>query len=79
MIEKEISLNPRDRVLKGIKVLRDAVGSTLGPGGSTVLLEDAIGRPHSTKDGVTVARAINLSDPVEHLAMSVVRQASLKT
>jgi len=79
MIEKEISLDPRDRVLKGIKALRDAVGSTLGPGGSTVLLEDAIGRPHSTKDGVTVARAINLSDPVEHLAMSVVRQASMKT
>lgn len=79
MIEKEITLEPKEKLLNGIRALRDAVGSTLGPGGSTVLLEDEIGRPHSTKDGVTVARAINLSDPVEHMAMSVVRQASLKT
>ena len=79
MIEKEISLNPQEKVLAGISKLREAVGSTLGPGGSTVLIEDDFGKPHSTKDGVTVAKAINLSDAVEHLAMSVVRQASMKT
>lgn len=79
MIEKTITLDPSQKLLNGVKKLSDAVGSTLGPGGSTVLLEDEIGRPHSTKDGVTVAKAINLSDPVEHLAMSVVRQASMKT
>lgn len=79
MIEKDITLNPSEKLLEGVKKLKEAVGSTLGPGGSTVLLEDEIGRPHSTKDGVTVARAINLTDPVEHLAMSVVRQASMKT
>lgn len=79
MIEKEILINPSVKMISGIQKLRDAVGSTLGPGGSTVLLEDEIGRPHSTKDGVTVAKALNLSDPVEHLAMSVVRQASMKT
>lgn len=79
MIEKEISTSPKEKLVNGVKILRDAVGSTLGPGGSTVLLEDEIGRPHSTKDGVTVAKSINLTDPVEHMAMSVVRQASLKT
>ena len=55
------------------------MGSTLGPNGSTVLLEDELGKPHTTKDGVTVAKSINLSDPVQHLGMSVVRQASMKT
>jgi chaperonin GroEL len=79
MIEKEITTNPKEKLINGVRILRDAVGSTLGPGGSTVLLEDEIGRPHSTKDGVTVAKSINLSDPVEHMAMSVVRQASLRT
>jgi|TARA_B100000085_G_scaffold85954_1_gene77575 chaperonin GroEL len=79
MIEKDITLEPKDSLLEGVRVLKDAVGSTLGPNGSTVLLEDELGKPHTTKDGVTVAKSINLSDPVQHLGMSVVRQASMKT
>jgi len=60
MIEKDITLEPKDSLLEGVRVLKDAVGSTLGPNGSTVLLEDELGKPHTTKDGVTVATSIHL-------------------
>jgi chaperonin GroEL len=81
MIEKSIDFNKeaRDKLLSGVNKIADAVKSTLGAGGTTVILEDDLGRPHITKDGVTVARYVNLSDPVEHLAAEVVKQASIKT
>lgn len=81
MIEKEIDFyeEGQEKLLDGINRLANAVKETLGAAGNTVILEDEIGRPHVTKDGVTVAKAINLSDPVEHLGATVVKQASIKT
>ena len=81
MIEKEIDFNEdaREKLLGGVTKLSDAVRQTLGAGGNTVILEDDMGRPHVTKDGVTVAKSINLSDPVEHLGATVVKEASIKT
>lgn len=81
MIEKNIDFNEdaRHSLKKGIDTLANAVKQTLGAAGNTVILEDEFGRPHVTKDGVTVAKSINLSDPVEHLGATVVKQASIKT
>jgi chaperonin GroEL len=81
MIEKDIDFNEdaRYKLTNGVNNLADAVKQTLGAAGNTVILEDEIGRPHVTKDGVTVAKSINLSDPVEHLGATVVKQASIKT
>ena len=81
MIEKDIDFNEdaRFKLENGINTLANAVKQTLGAAGNTVILEDEVGRPHITKDGVTVAKSINLSDPVEHLGATVVKQASIKT
>lgn len=81
MIEKDIDFNQeaKDKLQSGVNKIANAVKSTLGAAGTTVILEDDLGRPHVTKDGVTVARYINLSDPVEHLASSIVKQASIQT
>ena len=64
MIEKEIDFqkDAKDKLLSGVNKIANAVKSTLGAAGTTVILEDDLGRPHVTKDGVTVARYINLSD-----------------
>ena len=69
MIEKEIvfGVDGREKLKKGVDILADAVSSTLGASGKTVIIEDQFGNPHITKDGVTVANSILLSDPVENL------------
>ena len=81
MIEKNISFGSEGRynLKKGIDILAEAVASTLGASGRTVIIEDQFGTPHVTKDGVTVANSIVLSDPVENLGVSILRQASQKT
>ena len=81
MIEKDIDFNEdaRFKLKQGVDTLANAVKQTLGAAGNTVILEDEVGRPHVTKDGVTVAKSINLSDPVEHLGATIVKQASVKT
>ena len=81
MIEKEIFFNDdaSAKIKAGVNALYEAVSSTLGPSGQTVIIEDQFGQPHVTKDGITVAESIVMSDPVEHLAMATVRQASKKT
>ena len=81
MIEKDVIFeeDARFKLSNGINLLANAVKQTLGAAGNTVILEDEVGRPHITKDGVTVAKSINLSDPVEHLGATVVKQASIKT
>jgi chaperonin GroEL len=81
MIEKDIhfSSDAKSKLKDGVDKLADAVKETLGAAGKTVILEDDFGRPHVTKDGVTVAKSINLSDPVEHLGASILKQASIKT
>lgn len=81
MIEKEIIFDQqsREKLKKGIDILAEAVSSTLGASGRTVIIEDQFGNPHVTKDGVTVANSILLSDPVENLGCSILKQASQKT
>ena len=68
-----------DDLVKGINILADAVGSTLGASGRTVVIEDDMGNPHVTKDGVTVAKSILLEDPVQNLGVSMMKQAASQT
>ena len=69
----------RTNLVKGIDVLADAVVSTLGPNGRNVVISNPQGVPQSTKDGVTVAKSITLSDPNQELGVQLVKQAAIKT
>jgi len=69
----------KSKLTLGIKKIADAVGSTLGASGKTVIIEDDFGNPHVTKDGVTVANSILISDPVENLGVSMIKQAAQQT
>ena len=75
----EFGSSARDNVIKGIDVLADAVVSTLGPNGRNVVIANNEGFPQSTKDGVTVAKAIKLKDPEQELGVQLVKQAAVKT
>jgi len=81
MQNKNIIFNEeaREKLKAGIDILSQAVGSTLGPRGRNVIIEKEEGRPHSTKDGVTVANAIKLKEPVENLGAQIVREAASQT
>ena len=69
----------RTKLQDGVDKLANAVTSTLGPSGRNVIIEQDMGNPVSTKDGVTVAKAIELKDPVENIGAQLVKQASIKT
>lgn len=69
----------KDKLAEGINKIANAVGSTLGASGRTVVIEDDFGNPYVTKDGVTVANSILLNDPVENLGVSMMKQAAQKT
>ncbi len=69
----------RNNLANGVNKLADAVSATLGPAGRNVILEQDMGTPTSTKDGVTVAKSIELKDKVENLGAQIVKQASIKT
>lgn len=69
----------RNKVVKGIDLLTDAVSSTLGPNGRNVVYIGPEGTPLSTKDGVTVAKNIELPNPVENIGAQMVKQAASKT
>ena len=69
----------RTKLQNGVDKLANAVTSTLGPSGRNVIIEQDMGNPVSTKDGVTVAKAIELKDPVENIGAQLVKQASIKT
>ena len=73
------SKEARDKLATGVDKLADAVTSTLGPSGRNVIIEQDMGMPTSTKDGVTVAKSIELKDKVENLGAQIVKQASIKT
>jgi chaperonin GroEL len=75
----EFGSSARDNVIKGIDILADAVVSTLGPNGRNVVIANNEGFPQSTKDGVTVAKAIKLKDPEQELGVQLVKQAAVKT
>jgi len=69
----------QDKVFAGITKLTQAVSSTLGASGKCVILEDFMGRPMITKDGVTVANSVNLHDPVENIGATLIKEAARKT
>ena len=69
----------RKRALRGVNTLADAVSVTLGPKGRNVLIDKKFGSPTVTKDGVTVAKEIELSDPYENMGAQVVREVASKT
>ncbi len=69
----------RDKILKGVNIMADAVKSTLGPKGRNAILEKPWGAPNITKDGVTVAKEIELEDKFENLGAQMVKQVASKT
>ena len=69
----------RKRALRGVNTLADAVSVTLGPKGRNVLIDKKFGSPTVTKDGVTVAKEIELSDPYENMGAQMVREVASKT
>jgi len=71
--------NARHRMLRGVDILAQAVNVTLGPKGRNVILDKSYGAPRITKDGVTVAREIELSDKFENMGAQMVREAASKT
>ena len=72
------STDARDRMLRGVKILADAVKVTLGPKGRNVVLDKSFGAPRITKDGVTVAKEIELSDKFENMGAQMVREVASK-
>ena len=69
----------RKKLIKGINQLADAVVVTLGPNGRNVVIQHDQGVPQSTKDGVTVAKSIELEDPLENVGAQMLKQAAIKT
>jgi len=69
----------RDKMLRGVDILADAVKVTLGPKGRNVVLDKSFGAPRITKDGVTVAKEIELADKFENMGAQMVREVASKT
>ena len=78
---KEIKFNiqAREELKKGVDELADAVKVTLGPKGRNVIIEKKFGAPHITKDGVTVAKEIELEDPFQNMGAQLVKEVASKT
>jgi chaperonin GroEL len=81
MTEKIIikSSEARAKLLKGIKICAETVGVTLGPKGRNIVIDKSFGAPKITKDGVTVAKEIELQDKVQNLGASVLKEAANKS
>src|ERR1700728_4344503 len=81
MAAKEVKFDTdaRDRMLRGVDVLAHAVRVTLGPKGRNVVLDKSFGAPRITKDGVTVAKEIELSDKFENIGAQMAREVASKT
>ena len=77
--EVKFSVDARDRMLRGIDTLAHAVRVTLGPKGRNVILDKSCGAPRITKDGVTVAKEIELEDKFENMGAQMVREVASKT
>ena len=73
------SSDARDRLLRGVDILNNAVKVTLGPKGRNVVLDKSYGAPRITKDGVTVAKEIELEDKFENMGAQMVREVASKT
>src|ERR671915_504259 len=74
----KFALDARDKMLRGVDILADAVKVTLGPKGRNVVIEKSFGAPRITKDGVTVAKEIELSDKFENMGAQMVREVASK-
>src|ERR671917_1663906 len=81
MASKIVKFNrdARDSMLRGVNILADAVTVTLGPKGRNVVLDKSFGAPNVTKDGVTVAKEIELEDKFENMGAQMVREVASKT
>src|ERR1700751_5160208 len=81
MAAKEVKFHAeaRERMLRGVDVLNNAVKVTLGPKGRKVVIEKSFGAPRITKDGVTVAKEIELEDKFENMGAPMVREVASKT
>src|SRR5271155_1576324 len=75
----KFSTDARERLLRGVDILADAVKVTLGPKGRNVILDKSYGAPRITKDGVTVAKEIELADKFENMGAQMVREVASKT
>lgn len=75
----EYSKQAREELLHGINKLGNAVTATLGPNGRNVVYRNETGEVRSTKDGVTVAKIISLSDPIQSIAVDMIKQVAIKT
>ena len=69
----------RKNLAAGIHQLADAVTTTLGPNGRNVIIQNEQGIPQSTKDGVTVAKSIELEDPIQNTGAQMLKQAAIRT
>src|SRR4026207_1481196 len=80
MSAKEVKFNAdaREKMLAGVDILANAVKVTLGPKGRNVVLEKSFGAPRITKDGVTVAKEIELADKFENMGAQMVREVASK-
>src|ERR687884_288355 len=77
--EVKFSVEARDKMLRGVDILANAVRVTLGPKGRNVVLDKSFGAPRVTKDGVTVAKEIELADKFENMGAQMVREVASKT
>jgi chaperonin GroEL len=75
----KFSIDARDRMMRGVDILANAVKVTLGPNGRNVVIEKSFGAPRTTKDGVTVAKEIELEDKFENMGAQMVREVASKT
>src|ERR1700693_5928113 len=75
----KFSADARDRMLRGVEILANAVRVTLGPKGRNVVLDKSFGAPRITKDGVTVAKEIELADKFENMGAQMIREVAQKT
>ena len=76
--EVKFGVDARDRMLRGVEILNNAVKVTLGPKGRNVVLDKSFGAPRITKDGVTVAKEIELDDKFENMGAQMVREVASK-
>src|SRR6187399_2624134 len=77
--EVKFGVEARDKMLRGVDILANAVGVTLGPKGRNVVLDKSFGAPRITKDGVTVAKDIELHDKFENMGAQLVKEVASKT
>src|SRR5213076_1787190 len=77
--EVKFGVDARDRMLRGVDILNNAVKVTLGPKGRNVVLDKSFGAPRITKDGVTVAKEIELDDKFENMGAQMVREVASKS